>query len=232
MSNVYYTKEVYCPVCGEKFDTTKIKTSVLRIVSRDEDFCVHYKDYNPIYYDIFICPNCGYGSSENAFDKLSDKDKEILKKAFASRKVGRNFCGVRTYSDALDSYKIAIYTAGLIDSKNSYIAGLALKTAWLYRYTKDENEKKYLEMALKYYTEAYNKENFPVNNMDELTVIYLIGEISRRLEMYDQSIYWFGKVVSHPDKNSNLRILKMAKEQWYAVREKNKENLKRKYLYF
>ena len=86
MSNVYYTKEVYCPVCGEKFDTTKIKTSVLRIVGRDEDFCVHYKDYNPIYYDIFICPNCGYGSSENAFDKLSDKDKEILKKAFASRK--------------------------------------------------------------------------------------------------------------------------------------------------
>ena len=38
MSNVYYTKEVYCPVCGERFDTTKIKTSVLRIVSRDEDF--------------------------------------------------------------------------------------------------------------------------------------------------------------------------------------------------
>ena len=35
----------------------------------------------------------------------------------------------------------------------------------------------------------------------------------------------------HPDKNSNLRILKMAKEQWYVVRE-NKENLKRKYLYF
>ena len=122
----------------------------------------------------------------------------------------------------MDSYKIAIYTAGLIDSKDSYIAGLALKTAWLYRYTKDENEKKYLEMALKYYTEAYNKENFPVNNMDELTVIYLIGEISRRLEMYDQSIYWFSKVVSHPDKNSNLRILKWQKNSGMLL-EKTKK---------
>lgn len=224
MNNVFYTKEVNCPICMMKFNTTKIKTSALRVDHRDEDFCIYYENYNPIYYDVFVCPNCGYAATENAFDNISDKDKAVLAEAFVGRQVGRNFCGVRTHKDALDSYKIALYTANLINSKNSYIAGLALKAAWMYRYIKDEGEKVYLKMALDNYIEAYNKESFPVNNMDELTVMYLIGEISRRLEVYEQSVYWFSKITSHPDRNSNMRIQKLAKEQWHAVREILKKN--------
>lgn len=219
MENVYYAKDVKCPVCLLEFSTTKIRMSGVKIDHKDEDFCVHYKEHNPIYYNIFICPNCGYASSENSFDSLEDKEKDILIKAFAGRKVERNFCGIRSHGDALDSYKIALYTANLIGARKSFTAGLALKTAWMYRYINDENEKAFLKMALEFYLEAYDKENLPVNNMDELTMIYLIGEISRRLGMYEESINWFSKLFSHPDKNSNIRIQKMAKEQWYRVRD-------------
>jgi len=55
--------------------------------------------------------------------------------------------------------------------------------------------------------------------MDELTVIYLIGELSRRLEMYDKAIEWFSKVVSHPERDFNIRIEKLAREQWHLVRD-------------
>ncbi|SHJ02494.1 DUF2225 domain-containing protein [Lutispora thermophila] len=225
MNNAYYTKEVTCPICMINFNTTKIKTSALRVEHRDEDFCVHYENYNPIYYEVIVCPSCGYASTENAFDNLNNKEKLVLAEAFVGRQIGRNFCGIRTHKDALDSYKIAIYTANLIKAKNSYIAGLALKTAWMYRYiNNEENEKAFLNMALDNYIEAFNKERFPANNMDELTVIYLIGELSRRLGNYEEAVYWFSRVTSHPDRNSNMRIQGLAREQWHAVRELVKKN--------
>lgn len=218
MKNIYYTKDIKCPICLLEFSTTKVRMSAVKVERKDEDFCVYYKDHNPIYYDIFICPSCGYASSENSFNKLEDREKEILIKAFFNREIGRNFCGIRSHTDALDSYKIALYTASLIGARKSNMAGLALKTAWLYRYTEDEKEKDFLKMALDFYLEAYDKESFPVNNMDEHTVIYLIGELSRRLELYEESINWFNRLVSHPDGGSNIRIQKMAREQWRVVR--------------
>lgn len=219
MKSIYYTKEVKCPICSLPFSTTKVRTSTVKIERKDEDFCVHYKDHNPIYYYIFVCPNCGYASSESSFEDIESRDKEILINAFSGRTVGRNFCGIRSHTDALDSYKIALYTANLINGRKSYMGGLALKIAWMYRYINDANEKSFLKTALDFYIEAYEKERFPVNNMDELTVIYLIGELYRRLEIYDKSIEWFSKVVSHPDRDSNIRIQKLAREQWHLVRD-------------
>ncbi|HCJ59150.1 hypothetical protein SDC9_99608 [bioreactor metagenome] len=219
MKSIYYTKEVKCPVCSLPFSSTKVRTSVLKMEHKDEDFCVHYKEHNPIYYDIFVCPNCGYASSENSFNDLGSKDIKTLINAFLGRSIGRNFCGIRSHTDALDSYKIALYTANLIDGRKSYTGGLALKTAWMYRYINDPNERIFLKIALDSYTEAYEKERFPINGMDELTVIYLIGELSRRLEIYDKAIEWFSKVVSHPEREFNVRIEKLAREQWHLVRD-------------
>lgn len=223
MENVYYTKDVKCPVCLFEFSTTKIRMNALKIDHKDEDFCIHYIEYNPVYYDIFVCPTCGYASSENSFDMLGSNEKDKLMKAFAGRRVERNFCGIRSYEDALDSYKIALYTAKLIGARKSNIAGLALKTAWMLRYANDENEEVFLRMALDSYLDSYERESSTENNMDELTMIYLMGEISRRLGMYEESINWFSRLASHPDKNSNLRIQKMGKEQWHKIRDKLKK---------
>ncbi len=219
MKNIYYKKSLKCPVCLCEFSTTKIKSSAIKIEHKDEDFCVHYKEYNPVYYEIFICPNCGYGASENSFKNVNDIEKIILLEAFTGREVGRDFCGIRTHNDAVDSFKIALYTANLKKARKSLIAGLALKTAWLYRYIEDDNEFVFLKMALEYYKEAFDTENFSDNKLNEFTVIYLIGEISRRVGMYEESLEWFNRIVNHPDRHTNRRIEKLAREQWYNVRE-------------
>lgn len=219
MENFYYKKSLKCPICLFEFSSTKIKLKAIKVKSKDEDFCVHYKDYNPMYYEIFICPNCGYGASNNSFNDINDIERELLMKAFAGREIGRDFSGIRTHMDALDSFKIALYTANLKKAKDSVIAGLALKTAWMHRYIKDNSELVFLKMALEYYKEAYNNEDFHNNNIDELVVIYLIGEISRRVGMYEDSITWFNRLINHPSKDKNRRIEKLAREQWRSVRE-------------
>lgn len=222
MEKVYYKKSVQCPVCLFKFSTTKIKMSAVKVEHKDEDFCIHYKDYNPMFYEIFICPNCGYGASENSFKDLSDKGKSLLMEAFSGREVGRDFCGIRTHKDALDSFKIALYTANIKNARKNIMGGLALKTAWMYRYVKDDNEFGFLKMALEYYEESFDTESFSDNGMDELTLIYLIGEISRRVGKYEESLEWFNRIVNHPRRDTNRRIEKLAREQWHNVREELK----------
>lgn len=219
MGDAYYKKTLKCPVCLFKFSSTRIKTKAVKVISKDEDFCNHYEDYNPLYYEIFICPSCGYGASSNSFDAIDEREKAILAEAFKKREVGRDFGGIRNHIDALDSFKIALFTANLKRARCSIIAGLSLKTAWLYRFEKDENEKDFLEMALKYYIEAYNTEDFDDVGIGELTVIYLIGELYRRTGKYKDAIKWFNIVINHLDKNNNKRIEKLAREQWRKSRE-------------
>lgn len=220
MTDVYYKKELICPVCLFEFQTTKIKMRAVRVKSKDADFCTYYENYNPIYYEIFICPRCGYGASERSFDDIREKEKRLLKEAFAGREVGRDFGDIRTYKDALDSFKIALFTADMKESKNSIMAGLALKVAWMYRYKENENEYKFLHMALDKYKKAFDEEIFSGDGgIDELTVIYLIGEISRRLGNYAESMEWFNRLLSHPERNRNIRIEKLAREQWRKARE-------------
>ena len=52
---------------------------------------------------------------------------------------------------------------------------------------KDEREKKFLEHALHFYYEVYEKEELPVGKMDEFTCMYMIAELNRRLENYDEA---------------------------------------------
>ncbi len=49
MSEALYDKEVKCPVCDMKFKTKKVKTSHVKVVKRDSDFCAYYKDENPTF---------------------------------------------------------------------------------------------------------------------------------------------------------------------------------------
>ncbi len=222
MDDIFYKKNLVCPICSLKFSSLKIKTKSIKAQGKDEDFCVYYKNENPMFYEIFICPGCGYGASENSFNDIGASEKEELTKNFLGREIGRDFCDVRDHKDALDSFKIALFTAGLKKARPSIIGGLALKTAWMYRYIKDEAEFYFLEMALENYKAAYDNESFDGNGMDILTVIYLIGEISRRLGLYEEAIIWFNRLISHPDKDKNPRIEKFAREQWRKTREEMK----------
>jgi len=228
MEDAYYEKSLKCPVCLFEFTSTRIKAKAIKVKKKDEDFCNYYENYNPLYYEIFICPHCGYGASNNSFDEIDEEEKALLAKAFEGREIGRDFGGIRSYMDAVDSFKIALFTANLKKARSSIIAGLSLKIAWLYRFERDNKEESFLGMSLKYYKEAYDTESFSDGGIGELTVIYLIGELSRRIGKYEDAIAWFNRVINHPEKNKNPRIEKLAREQWRSSREAAKGNFMRK----
>lgn len=226
MNDSLYTKKVDCPICKKQFSSTKAKVNSCKIDRKDEDFCLHYVSLNPLYYEIFVCPNCGYAAAESSFKDISDEEIKLLRDAFSRRTVARSFCNERTLEDAIAAYKLAIFTAELRSAKASTLAGLCLKLAWMYRFAGDIQETVFLRHALDKYAEAYDKEGLPIGNLDEMSVQYLIGELSRRVGEYNDAVVWFGKVASHPDRKENRRMESLAREQWAAAKEQIKSEVK------
>ncbi len=224
MSDVLYEKEIKCPICNNNFSSKKLRMSACVVDKRDEDFCVYYKNYNPMYYEIFVCPHCGYAASENSFDSLTSVELNKIKEMLSGKTVTRSFCNERNISDAIDSFKLALFIANSRDSKNSIIAGICLKLAWLYRVQKDEKEIGFLKYSLENYSIAYDKEEMPIGNLDEISMQYLLGELSRRLKNFKDSVFWFNKAVNNPQRVTNPRIEKLAREQWIAVKEQSKKD--------
>jgi len=226
MNNSLYSKKVICPICGKQFSSMKAKVNSCKIEKKDEDFCTHYVDLNPMYYEVFVCPYCGYAAPENSFEELTEKEAGLLREAFSGREVGRSFCAQRSLDDAIASYKLAIYTAELRKANASVLAGLCLKLAWLFRFKGDKQEELFLDYSLRNYLEAYNKEPFPIGNLNEISLMYLLGELSRRLGKLNEAITWFGKAAASPERKENPMIEKLAREQWALTREQHKESEK------
>lgn len=226
MNNSLYSKKVVCPICSKQFSSMKAKVNSCKIKKKDEDFCTHYVDLNPMYYEVFVCPSCGYAAPETSLGELTEKEANLLKEAFSGREVGRSFCDQRSLDDAIASYKLAIYTAELRKANASVLAGLCLKLAWLYRFKGDKQEELFLEYSLRNYLDAYDKESFPIGNLNEISMMYLLGELSRRLGKLNEAITWFGKAAASPERKENPMIEKLAREQWALTREQHKESEK------
>ncbi|HYF83934.1 MAG TPA: DUF2225 domain-containing protein [Clostridia bacterium] len=226
MNDSLYSKKVTCPICGKQFSSMKAKVNSCKVEKKDEDFCTHYVDLNPIYYDIFVCPFCAYSASENSFEVINEREVNLLKEAFSGRTVGRSFCTERDWNAAIATFKLAIHTAELRNAKSSILAGLCLKLAWLYRFADDKQEEIFLNYALQNYSEAFDKEELPIGNLNEISMMYLLGELSRRLGKFNDAVVWFGKAVASPEKNANPKIERLARDQWILAKEQYKKNEK------
>ncbi|MBA1334883.1 MAG: hypothetical protein HPY66_0504 [Firmicutes bacterium] len=227
MDNALYQVKMNCPVCGVEFRTTRVKTSRSIVESRDADFCLHYKFENPMLYEAVVCPMCGYSSIYNSFSSIDEKDVNRIFEGIGRKWKQRDLGGRRTLDDALDAYKLVLICSQLRrDKRPGTFAQICLRLAWINRYKEDRaEEKRFLQYALEHYREAYQHERL-MDKSDEIAVIYLIGELNRRLGHYNDAIKWFSQVVSHEARHNKPIIEKMAREQWSAARQQAEEDRK------
>jgi uncharacterized protein len=226
MADALYEAERTCKVCENKFNVTKVRSRLIT-EKQDSDFCMHYRDVNPYYYSVWVCPNCGYAAQEAEFGEISSTAVELVKKFLAGREVSVDFSGIRTREQAIATYKLAIFFAGLTKLKNSKLAGLYLRLGWLYREGEQaEEEQLALAKAAELYDAAMAKERFPIDGMSELNLLYLVGELLRRTGKAEQSLLYFNKVVSNPQAKFEKRLMDMARDAWHEAREE-RDRLKR-----
>lgn len=228
MEKGFYTKKITCPVCDSSFDILKVTSSYVRVSKKDEDFCPHYETINPLLYYPCICANCGYAAMEEKFESISDKDIKIIQEKIMPRWVKRDFPQERTINLAIDIYKIVLLNLQARGANHSEVASACMKIGWLYRYLEDPKEEIFLNLALGEYKNAYENESFPTETLDEITCMYIIGELLRRQGNINDAAKWFYKVISckildEANKAKNNMIINMARDQLQNIREQRGE---------
>lgn len=214
-----YSKSIVCPVCKKSFEITKVRSKECVVSSRDTDFCTYYEGINPIFYDVWVCEQCGYAAQGDRFESVSAVDARTVKENITPHWNSRSFSGERDMEKALEAFKLALYVLYKTNAKASEFAKVCIRIAWLYRIQKDSRELEFLRHALKYYGETYEREDFPVGKLDKYTCMYMIAELNRRVGNFDEAIVWFNKVVSSPEAKSNKLLMENAREQYRLAKE-------------
>jgi uncharacterized protein (DUF2225 family) len=219
MNELLYNKKIICPACNKEIEVTKVKTRGCRVKSRDTDMCVNYENINVLFYDVWVCDNCGYAALQDKFEGLFTKDIQQIKTKISSHWIKRSFSGERDVEVALNAFKLALLTLKARNAKSSELAKVCLRIAWLYRSKEDPKEIEFLNFALASYSDAYQKERFPLDKLDEMTCMYIIAELFRRVGKLDESILWFSRIVSSSAARQNPKLIEMARDQYQLAKD-------------
>lgn len=220
-----YDKEVACPVCDHKFLVRTVKTSGYRMKKQESDFYIKYDIINPYFYDVWVCNICGYASMKADFHKLREFEIEIIQKNITPKWRGRKYPAIYDINIAIERYKLSLLNHVVMDSKSSKKAMNCLKISWLYRELGDiKTEELFRKQALIGFEDTYLNEQLPVYGMDDFTILYLIGELNRRLGNYDEALRCLGEVIT--SRGARRKIKDLATNQRDLIKEikDNEEN--------
>jgi len=223
----FFDKNFTCLYCDTSFMSKRIRSGSQSFVKRDADFCTYFKNQrmNPILYTVAVCPSCGFAFTDQ-FDKMmTPLTKKLIAEKLASKWTPKDYGSHRSLEEAIVTYKLAIYSASIKGEAHSVLAGLYLRIAWLYRFLeKEAEEKRFLALAVTEYEQSYIHTDYVKGDkeMSEVRVLYLIGELMRRVGNFDQAIRYFTKAVALKDRTIETGIITMARDQWSLTREEYK----------
>lgn len=221
-----FVVEKICPICEKTMRVVKTRSRI-QVLSRDEDACTHYVDFNPYYYTVWVCENCGFAADEKTFTtKIPDRHLKILRNVLLTRNIKIPFAARRTIENAATSFLLALKYQELIRGKASKKAKYAHQLAWIYREAGDkESETLYLQKAVGYYEEALTTEHFPIDALTDNAVIYLIAAIYRRLGEEQKATPYLSKLISDQSiRSSEPRIYDKARDLWGDIRAARKKS--------
>jgi uncharacterized protein (DUF2225 family) len=204
--NYLYAKDFDCPVCGKTFVNYITRKSKLRLKDMELDLKANYLVVNANCYDVYLCPHCGYAALSSQFNHITDSQANIVLQKIRPFFKPRDYPAPYSLEHSVERYKMALYCAVTIGTKAGLVAIICIKIAWLYRDLNDKaNELQFINGARTGLQQAYNNETFPIGTMDELTVSYMIGELSRRLGDFSTASKWVSAVLVAKNTKPNLK---------------------------
>lgn len=220
---MYYQAKATCLYCNHQFTTTKVRSSKAKVTERDSDFCVHYDGPNPLFYDILICPSCGF-AYYNSYRTLTEFQRKKVAEFYITKINIGDMTGERTIEEAIHTFKLALLTASILKERKFITANLALKLGWLYRMTADgSQELRFLQLALDDYVYMIENENIEQEEVDEDRLIYLLAELNARLDHYEEARQLFSRLIT--GKNISPRYQSLAVERWQTYKEEYEKRL-------
>ncbi|MFQ5473734.1 MAG: DUF2225 domain-containing protein [Dehalococcoidia bacterium] len=228
----YLAGDVPCPACNVGFQAVQVRTTALRPRRQLSDFYTEYDGPNPAHYAVWVCRSCLYASYRYNFRELAGHARNRIRADEARRKAeygGYDFEGLlRDRETVQASYELAIRCYEIRRARIAYRAALYLHLAWLAREAQDtEQERHWLELALKHYQQSYTKEQAR-STKDEIKQTYFIGDLSLQLGRYQEAVRWFHETVSHPAIGEYPGLARRARSRWADAREAARKGKERR----
>ena len=218
----HYETTITCIHCKKDFPSAKLRSKFVRIKKHESDFQPIYVNpaINGIYYNVFVCEHCGFSFTEDFSRYFAPGTEAIIQTQIVERFVRRSYNGERTVFQALEAYKLALVCGNLKKEKNVVLAGLAMRIAWLYRSLDNEGqEQRFMNLSRDYYVSSYSTGDYSTTQMSEFRILYMIGELSRRINDLEEATRSFSRILEQQNSCIEPKIIAMTKEQWLITRE-------------
>ena len=220
-----FVVEKICPICEKKMRVVKTRSRI-QVLSRDEDACTHYENFNQYYYTVWICENCGFAADEKTFTtKIPDRHLQLLRSVLLTRNIKIPFAAERTIENAATAFRLALKYQDIIRGKASKKAKYAHQLAWVYREAGDkEQETEFLIKAANFYEEALAKEHFPIGELTDNAVVYLIAAIYKRLGQPEKAVPYLSQLIGDQGvREREPRVYDKARDLWGDMRASRKK---------
>ncbi|MBN8193566.1 DUF2225 domain-containing protein [Bacillus sp. NTK074B] len=222
----FYDKKTQCLSCKHSYSTIRIRSRFVKLSGYDTDFCPLYEsdEVNPLLYNVSVCPVCGFSYTDDFTSYILPVLKAELEEKISLHWKPQDYGKIRSYEDAINTYKLAAYCALIKKEKKMTIAGLYLRTAWLYRKIGErDQERRFINLATHEYIDSYLTDNVSGSLMSETKLLYIIAELLRRQDKIDESVAYLSRVISKQHLSTEPNIIEMARDRWYEIREGYKE---------
>ncbi len=116
-----YSKKCKCTYCLKETETKRVLSRHIRVERTDFDSFVHYQGSNPYLYEPIQCSHCRFIFHES-FEKLRTDVRQTLEEQILPTLPVLPFAATeRTIEQALQLYKLALYTAQVTDKKKRFL---------------------------------------------------------------------------------------------------------------
>lgn len=206
--------ELCCPSCGNEFNSQAV-VSTNAFGGKRTDFHERAAGMQPLPYQVHMCDRCGYSGTERDFTDQTEISPLVREHVWSelSPYVGAAVSGSEKYEAAA---KVAEWQGA--DAR--YVGDLWLRAAWCCVDEGDiEAERFYrrhaawaFEQALEFYDSVPRDER--------AVLVYLVGELWRRIGDARQANAWFDMVPNEvTDSTAQRWVLEVARRQQTDPRE-------------
>ncbi len=200
------TQTLICPCCGTRFET-QVLTGPNKFDGQTSEFRRTAVGLDPLPYLLAICPTCGFAELIGVFATavVADDVRQMIDAELRPLMAG----GVPPTSTR---YALAARIAGWQHKGDVVIGNLFMRAAWS---ADDEgtDSTEYRRAAIERFVAAVDGPTPPEN---ALTLIYLVGELYRRLGESEAARPWFDRALAEASASSEpaaQRIVALAQRQ-------------------
>ena len=217
----FYAKTLTCPLCGTRFEMLRVRDNFVEVAGRDSDLMEQHRAINALWYQVAVCPKCYFAALVDDFGGLLTEEKEkieALLKPLRPKLGAVDWKGYRDATTARVSFELAAVCYGPRRASFRRVAGMYHRIAWLARQAgQADAEKQLLAVARDGYVSSLDKNEAEDPRID-VTTMYVVADLSRRLGDTAAAGKWAGQVLNHPQIERSKMIADLARNLWSDLR--------------